>query len=131
MRNLYAILFLVGTCCAQSTGSGSSLISGNFLEGLAVGQAEDIPLPNFTAVDGSPLQLPIGVNPLAYLSVGAPTHTVYIGDTAHGCPKAPGANGSTAQTYCTYASNNPGGPYDDLTALNAVSSAWDGTYWDV
>ena len=132
MKSLYAILLLVGTCCAQSTGSGSSVISGNFIDGSSIGQAEDVPLPNFTVVDGSPLQLPIGVNPLAYLAVGAPTHTVYIGDTARGCPKAPGANGSTSQTYCTYMSNNPGGGVpDDFTALNAVTAAWDGTYWDV
>lgn len=94
--------------------------------------AEDIPLPNFAVEDGSPLQLPIGVNPLAYFSMGSPTHTVYIGDTAHGCPKAPGANGSSSQSYCTYASSNPGGgAADDLTAVNAVTGAWDGTYWDV
>jgi len=131
MKNLYAILLLVGTCCAQSTGSGSSVIFGDFIDGISGAQAEDIPLPNFAAVDGSPLQLPIGVNPLAYLSVGAPTHTVYIGDTAHGCPKAPGSAGSTSQSYCTYASQNSGGAFDDFTALNAVTSAWDGTYWDV
>lgn len=130
MKNLYAILLLVGTCCAQSIGSGHGSISGSFIDGPGVGQA-DIALPDFAVVDGSPLQLPIGVNPLAYLSAGAPTHTIYIGDTAHGCPKAPGANGSTSQTYCTYASNNPGGAFDDFTALNAVTSAWDGTYWDV
>ena len=132
MKNLYAILLLVGTCCAQSTGSGRGSIFGNFIDGLGVAGAEDLPLPNFAVEDGSPLQLPIGVNPLAYLSVGSPTHTVYIGDMAHGCPKAPGANGSISQSHCTYTSNNPGGGGpDDFTALNAVTSAWDGTYWDV
>ena len=133
MKNLLVIVVLAGTCCAQTIETGRGVISGSWTEGVSVTSAmEDIALPNLTPMDGSPLQLPAGVNPLAYLGVGGPTHTIYIGDVAHGCPKAPGANGSTSQSYCTYASHNAGsGALDDLTALNAVMAAWDGTYWDV
>lgn len=137
---------------ADST-QGASLRVGAFtLETAGAPSSEDVLFPDFTQIDGVPFQLPLGFDSMAYTKAGAATHTVFIADGSHQCPKSAsgllggavtgGFGSGTNPSGCGIFSGAVGGTLTLVTAiapanvvsssspLDVVTAAWDGTQWD-
>lgn len=97
MRNniLIPIILLVasGAALAQAdSAQGKSLRAGAFLDEYQQQIVNQLLFPDFIA-------LPVTFDPQPWLKIGTPTHTVLIGDSIQGCPKATALTG-VAGNHC-------------------------------
>src|SRR5271170_3826447 len=88
---ILSLVLLLSICCF---GQGGLITSGAISPGSVIAggtggapplSSEDVPFPNYSDY---PLQMPTGFNSQAYLTIGNPQYTVFIGDATHICPKA-------------------------------------------
>lgn len=95
LRNILSIVTTLAVASVMSSPQSDSAIGkskrvGRFTAQLAQAPAFDFALPVFSDY---PLLVPRGVDPLAYMKTGIPTHTVYLDDVSNSCPKAPSGCG--------------------------------------